>query len=472
MLTPVILCGGSGTRLWPLSRTSFPKQFIDLGDGRTLFKEALQRAKVVSGGMSPYILTNEAYKAYAEANLYEMNQNSTIIVEPCSKNTAPAITAAAIVASQENEDSTLLVMPSDQIIDNISEFKKVIERGLTLAEDGYLVLFGIVPNAPETGFGYIERGEMMGKNNAGYKINKFIEKPKEAIAKQFLKSGRHYWNSGIFMFKAKKFIEEIEKYSPDILAIVNEAVNTSKRSNTVIRLNKNEFSKNEAISIDYAVMEQTENAAVVQMNSPWSDLGSWQALYESSQKDELNNSIEGDVISIDTENCYINSKNRLVATIGLRNLVVIETKDAVLVSTLERTQDVRKIVENLKASGRCEADTNPCVYRPWGNYESLSKGERFQVKRIIVNPGEELSLQKHHHRAEHWIVVEGSAEITVGDKNFFLTENQSTYIPVGVVHQLKNPGKLPLVVIEVQSGSYIGEDDIVRIADKYNRICI
>ena len=467
MLVPVILCGGSGTRLWPLSRSSYPKQFVDLGNGKTLFKETVRRSQIVAKDSIPYVVTSDAHRFYAQANLFECNQQATIIVEPIARNTAPAIAAAANVALEKDPDAVLLIMPSDHAIDDSKAFKIAVEKGARLAEDGYLVTFGIYPSSPETGFGYIKKGKEIGSD--GYVIDQFVEKPQEEIAKKFIDSGEYYWNAGIFMFRADRYIAELREYASGLEKSVEESVKDAVRLGNVVTLNKEAFGQAEAISIDYAVMEHTKNAAVVPLKTTWTDLGSWEAFYESKTKDENKNVLEGDVIAIDTKRCYINSRNRLIATIGLKNLAIIETTDAILVMPLNRTQDVRSIVGKLKENKRSEAEINPLVYRPWGSYEGLTKGNRFQVKRIVVRPGEELSLQKHYHRAEHWIVVEGSAEVILGGRQLFLTENQSTYIPAGEMHQLRNPGKIPLVVIEVQSGTYLGEDDIVRFKDKYNR---
>lgn len=467
MLVPVILCGGSGTRLWPLSRSSYPKQFVDLGNGKTLFKETVRRAQIVAKDAIPYVVTSDAHRFYAQANLFECNQQATIIVEPVPRNTAPAIAAAANVALSKDPDAVLLVMPSDHAMEDTAAFKTAVEKGIKLAEEGYLVTFGIQPTAPETGFGYIKKGKEIDKE--GYVVDQFVEKPKEEVARKFLESGNYYWNAGIFMFRADRYLEELKKYASNLEIAVQNAIKDAVTIGNVFSLDKGAFEQTDAISIDYAVMEHTEKAALVPLNTTWTDLGSWEAFYDSKAKDKSGNVLEGDVITVDTQGCYINSRSRLVATIGLKDLAIVETTDAILISPLDRSQDVRGIVDQLKKEKRPEADINPLVYRPWGSYEALAKGKRFQVKRIIVRPGEELSLQKHYHRAEHWIVVAGSAEVILGNEKLFLTENQSTYIPVGEIHQLKNPGKIPLVVIEVQSGTYLGEDDIVRIVDKYHR---
>ena len=468
MLVPVILCGGSGTRLWPLSRSSYPKQFVDLGQGKTLFKETVRRAQIVAKDAVPYVVTSDAHRFYAQANLFECNQQATIIVEPVPRNTAPAIAAAANVALSKDPDAVLLVMPSDHAMEDTAAFKTAVEKGIKLAEEGYLVTFGIQPTAPETGFGYIKNGKEIDKE--GYVVDQFVEKPKEEVARKFLESGNYYWNAGIFMFRADSYLEELKRYVPGLEITVQKATHAATTIGNVIGLDEIAFQKADAISVDYAVMEHTEKAALVPLNTTWTDLGSWEAFYDSKAKDKSGNVLEGDVITVDTQGCYINSRNRLVATIGLKDLAIVETRDAILVMPLDRAQDVRGIVEKLKKEKRPEAEINPLVYRPWGSYEGLTKGNRFQVKRIVVRPGEELSLQRHYHRAEHWIIVEGAAEIVLGEKRLFLTENQSIYIPAGEAHQMKNPGRIPLIVIEVQSGTYLGEDDIVRLKDKYNRI--
>ena len=467
MLVPVILCGGSGTRLWPLSRSSYPKQFVDLGNGETLFKETVRRAQIVAKDAVPYVVTSDGHRFYAQANLFECNQQATIIVEPVPRNTAPAIAAAANVALSKYPDAVLLVMPSDHAMADTAAFRAAVEKGVKLAEGGYLVTFGIQPTAPETGFGYIKKGKEIDKE--GYVVDQFVEKPKEDVARKFLESGNYYWNAGIFMFRADRYLEELKKHASNLADTVQKAIKSSTTTGNIIRIDKDIFEHTETMSIDYAVMEHTEKAALVPLNTAWRDLGSWESVYDSKVKDKNENVLQGDVIAVDTKGCYIDSRNRLIATIGLKDLAIVETTDAVLVMPLNRTQDVRSIVEQLKKDNRIEAESNPLMYRPWGSFERLTTGNRFQVKRIVVRPGEELSLQKHYHRAEHWVIVEGSAEVVLGERKMFLTENQSTYIPAGEIHQLINPGKIPLVVIEVQSGTYLGEDDIVRIKDRYDR---
>ncbi len=467
MLVPVILCGGSGTRLWPLSRSSYPKQFVNLGKGRTLFKETVKRAvSVASDGVVPYVVTSETQRFYASANLKECSQTAQIIVEPFAKNTAPAIAAAAVSSLKQSKDATVLILPSDHVIRDSEAFRKAVKTGYELAKEGFLVTFGVKPTAPETAYGYIKKGLRI--DNFAFHVEKFVEKPNSQVALDFYQSNEYFWNSGIFIFRADVYLNELSKYAPEILTAVNKSLENASCRDEIITLDSESFALSPEISIDYAVMEKTSRAVVCPLGSSWSDLGSWTAFYEEGDKDNNGNVTEGDICAIDTQGCYLHSK-RLLTTIGISNMAVVETSDAVLVAPLNRSQDVRKLVQELKKKRRQEVETNSLVYRPWGSYESLTKGDRFQVKRIVVSPGEELSLQKHHHRAEHWIIVQGSAEVTQGDRTLFLTENQSTYISVGEIHRLKNPGKIPLVVIEVQSGSYLGEDDIVRLEDKYKR---
>ena len=469
MVIPVILCGGSGTRLWPLSRTSYPKQFVDLGDGKTLFKETVRRAMSLGDGIgASIVVTSDSQRFYAQANLMECGHQAKILIEPVARNTAPAITAAAFCALKDNPEAVLLVMPSDHAIKDVGRFKGDVLKAVGLAKQGYLVTFGIQPNGPDTGFGYIKAGQSI----AGecFNVDRFVEKPSEEKAVQMLSEGGFFWNSGIFVFRSDIFLEEVKALQPEIYDNVLLAIEQGTTHDCVQNLDEAYFQKAPSISIDYAVMEKTQRAAMVPSEIRWSDLGSWASFYQESQKDVDGNAFQGDVVSIDNKGCYINSRSRLVAAVGLRDISIVETRDAVLVAPIDKSQDVRRVVKELKRSNRREADIHPLVYRPWGSYESLTSGDRFQVKRLIVQPGQSLSLQKHYHRAEHWIIVQGSAEIALGEKILFLTENQSTYIPVGVVHRLKNPGRIPLVVIEVQSGSYLGEDDIVRLEDVYQRI--
>ena len=467
MIFPVILCGGSGTRLWPLSRSSYPKQFVNFEDGQSLFKDTVLRVSKIKGAHAPLVLCNENHRFYAKADLLNCNVSAEIIVEPIPRNTAPAIALAAFAALSSDPEAILFVVPSDHSIKNEDKFLAAVSLAEKTAEDDYLVTFGIKPNFPSTGFGYIEAGSEL--SGGAFNIVRFVEKPSKDKAEEFISSGNYLWNSGMFMFKASKFLEELKKFSPDIYTHAEKAWQGRKVSKDFINIDSTVFESCPSDSIDYAVMEKTKFGAMVPLNLEWNDLGSWTAFYDVGEKDSEKNVVKGDVILADTHNSYIHSTGRLISTIGLDNIAVIETKDSVLVSPLSRVQEVKKTVENLKKQGRPEAILHPLVYRPWGSYEGLAKGDRFQVKRIIVEPGEQLSLQLHYHRAEHWIIVQGTAEVQIGDSKELLSENQSTFIPLGTVHRLRNPGKVPLILIEVQSGSYLGEDDIVRLQDDYQR---
>lgn len=468
MIYPVILCGGSGTRLWPLSRSSYPKQFVNFEEGKnSLFKDTLKRVSTIDDAMCPLVVCNVDHRFYAKADIDECKLPAQIIVEPIPRNTAPAITFAAFFALSKNENAVLLVVPSDQLVGNETTFKHAITIANEVALKDFLVTFGIKPRYPATGFGYIESGDPI--TPEAFQIKKFIEKPALEIAGKMCASGNFLWNSGMFIFKAKTYLDELRKFSPNIYDAVETAWKKSHEENNIIQIDESAFSLCPTDSIDYAVMEKTKNGAVVPLDIEWDDLGSWNAFYNIGKKDSSNNVIKGDVIQKDSHNCYLHSTGRLISTIGLNDIAVVETKDSVLVAPLSRVQEVKNTVDELKRTGRSEANLHPLVYRPWGSYESLANGNRFQVKRIIVQPGAQLSLQLHYHRAEHWIIVEGTAEVQIGDKKELLSENESTYIPIGTVHRLRNPGKVPLIVIEVQSGSYLGEDDIVRLKDDYNR---
>ena len=468
MIFPVILCGGSGTRLWPLSRSSYPKQFVQFEKGETLFKNTVMRAKKIKNASSPIVICNEAHRYFARANLSDCRTEGNIIVEPIAKSTAPPIALGALYAKNIDPDSILVVMPSDQVLLEEDTFAQQISKAIELAKEGKLVALGVIPTSPATGFGYIEKGQPI--SQGGFLIKKFLEKPSLSVAEELVKNGSFLWNSGIFIFKASAYLSELEKFEKSMYDGCVSAWNTRKVTNGFITLSKREFDACPTNSIDYAVMERTENGAVIPLPVSWNDLGSWSSCYEYGKKDSKNNVVIGDVLIKDTKNSYLHSTGRLIATIGLENIAVIETKDSIFVSPLSRTQETKEIVQELKKQNRNEVESNPLVYRPWGSYESLALGERFQVKRIIVQPSEQLSLQLHYHRAEHWIVVQGTAEVQIGEKKELLTENQSTFIPVGTVHRLRNPGKVPLVVIEVQSGSYLAEDDIIRLQDDYERL--
>jgi len=470
MILPVIMSGGSGSRLWPLSRALHPKQFLALLDEKTLLQETINRLDAASC-LDPLIICNEEHRFIVAEQLRANGTGSSdIILEPMGKNTAPAITLAALAAIAKDEDPLLLVLAADHVIKDVKAFQNAVVNATAFAEEGKLVTFGIVPTQPETGYGYIKQGSKQEQSGAiGFAVDSFVEKPDLATAQSYLDSGDYLWNSGMFMFKASRYLEELAKFSPEMLAVCTKAYESKSQDLDFTRISAEIFSQCPEDSIDYAVMERTEDAVVVPMNAGWSDVGSFSSLWEVSEKDENGNVSIGDVISHTTTNSYISANNKLVTTVGVDNLVIVETKDALLVANKDKVQDVKAIVNKLKADDRYECKHQREVYRPWGKYDSLDFGDRDQVKRITVKPGAKLSVQMHHHRAEHWIVVSGTAKVTNGDQEILLTENQSTYIPIGVVHALENPGVLPLELIEVQSGSYLGEDDIVRFEDKYGR---
>ncbi len=467
MLVPVILSGGAGTRLWPLSRELYPKQLLPLAGRHTMLQETVLRLSGLESG-APTVVANEAHRFLVAEQLREIGCTPrSIVLEPKGRNTAPAIALAAHAALAADEgDSLLLVLPADHVIRDIAEFHRAIDIASAAARSGALATFGIVPSAPETGYGYIRRGAGEGEL---YRIAEFVEKPSQARAQSYIDSGEYYWNSGMFMFRARRYLEELEKYAPDIASVCRSSFACATRDLDFTRIDAGVFESCRSESIDYAVMEKTEDAVVVPLDAGWSDVGSWSSLHEACAQDARGNTLRGDVIIEDTSGCYIYSESRLVATVGLTDHVVVETKDAVLVAPRDRVQDVKKLVARLKAEQRYEHSLHREVFRPWGSYDSIDTGGRFQVKRLTVRPGGVLSLQMHHHRAEHWVVVSGTARITRGEETFLLEENQSTYIPIGVRHRIENPGRIPLHIIEVQSGSYLGEDDIVRFEDRYGR---
>ncbi len=463
-IVPVILSGGSGTRLWPLSREAYPKQFLPLVGDDTMLQATWKRVASIAGA-APIVVANQEHRFMAAEQLRECKvQPQALILEPVGRNTAPAIAIAALQALASGDDALLLVLPSDHVVRNEAAFHAAVKQAAIAAESGKLVTFGIVPTAPETGYGYIKAATGEGVRA----VDRFVEKPDLATAEQYVASGEYFWNSGMFLFKASRYLKELEALQPAILSACRQALDKAARDNDFIRLDAEAFAASPNDSIDYAVMEKTADAAVVPLDAEWNDVGSWSALWEVSDKDADGNACHGDVIALDCKDSYAYG-NRLIAMVGLQDVVVVETDDAVFVGHKDRVQDVKEIVGQIKRDGRSEAAAHRKVYRPWGAYDSIDNGARFQVKRITVKPGATLSLQMHHHRAEHWIVVSGTAEVTRGDEVILLSENQSTYIPLGVTHRLKNPGKLPLELIEVQSGSYLGEDDIVRFEDSYGR---
>ena len=467
-MIPVILSGGSGTRLWPLSRSQYPKQFLPLVTDNSMLQETLARLEGLTDLDPPIVVCNEEHRFMVAEQLREQDiQAQAILLEPMGRNTAPAVAVAALAA--ESADQLLLVLAADHVITDTDAFHQAVNRAAAAALRGRLVTFGIVPGAAETGYGYIRRGEKRDSDGA-YPVDAFVEKPDRQTASEYVARDDYYWNSGMFVFSAGRYLEELGRYRPDILSACRAAYQGAEVSPDFVRLQRQAFSDCPADSIDYAVMEKTGQAVVVPLDAGWSDVGSWSALWEVAHKDDQGNSLKGDVLSVDCENSYVQSENKLVAAVGLSDMVVVETDDAVMVSPKSRVQEVKQIVEQLKAAGRSESELHRKVYRPWGFYDSIDLGERHQAKRIVVNPGAKLSLQMHHHRAEHWIVVKGTASVTRGEEVLLLSENQSTYIPIGTTHSLENPGVIPLEMVEVQTGSYLGEDDIVRFEDRYGRM--
>ncbi|TCO80989.1 mannose-1-phosphate guanylyltransferase/mannose-6-phosphate isomerase [Plasticicumulans lactativorans] len=467
MIVPVILSGGSGTRLWPLSRDAYPKQFLPLADARTMLQATASRVRGLAAVTPPLVVCNEEHRFMVAEQLREIGvQPTAVILEPVGRNTAPAVAVAALHVLAGGDDPLLLVLPADHVIADVAGFRAAVERAAAAAAAGFLITFGIVPTAAETGYGYIKAGAAAGEGVS--RVERFVEKPDVATASAYVASGSYLWNSGMFLFRASRYLEELQRFNPAIVEACRAALASARADVDFLRLERAAFTACPSDSIDYAVMERTQTAAVTPLAVGWNDVGAWSALWDVGSRDEAGNVFCGDVYALDTRNTYVRA-DRLVATVGLDDAVIVETPDAVLVARRDRVQDVKKIVERLKAEGRGEWHHHRKVYRPWGAYDSIDNADRFQVKRISVKPGGALSLQMHHHRAEHWIVVKGTARITRGDETFLLTENQSTYIPLGITHRLENPGKIPLELIEVQSGAYLGEDDIVRFDDVYGR---
>ncbi|WP_448673756.1 mannose-1-phosphate guanylyltransferase/mannose-6-phosphate isomerase [Pseudoxanthomonas mexicana] len=463
-LQPVLLSGGSGTRLWPLSREAYPKQFLPLAGDDTMVQATWRRVEALAD-LAPIVVANEEHRFLVAEQLRQVGAPvPAILLEPVGRNTAPAIAAAALQAMAGGADPLLLVLPSDHVVRDAAGFQRAVREALSAAEAGALVTFGIVPDAPETGFGYIQAEAGDGLRQ----VLRFVEKPDAATARSYLDAGGYYWNSGMFLFRASRYLEELARFRPDIVDAVRAAHAGARHDGDFVRLDKDAFGACPSDSIDYAVMEKTADAMVLPVDIGWNDVGSWSALWDVAERDADGNAHHGDVIAVDSRNSYAYAQ-RLVALVGVDDIVVVETDDAVLVARKDKVQEVKQVVARLKQEQRSQAVLHREVHRPWGSYDSVDNGGRHQVKRIKVKPGAALSLQMHHHRAEHWIVVSGTAKVTRGDETLLLSENESTYIPLGVKHRLENPGKVPLELIEVQSGSYLGEDDIVRFEDVYGR---
>lgn len=468
MIHPVLLCGGVGSRLWPVSRGLFPKQYINLVDpDESMLQQTITRLTGLQLA-APIIVCNEEHRFLVAEQLRQLGiEDATILLEPVGRNTAPAVALAAYAAQLSDDDATLLILPADHVIDDQQKFQSVVSQAVRVAEQDKLVTFGIVPTGPETGYGYIERGDSLG--DRAFAVSRFVEKPDAETAQAYIDAGNYDWNSGMFVFKANAYLAELTNCATEMAAATKRAFDNRGGDLDFMRINADDFAACPSDSIDYAVMEKTNSAVVIPLDAGWNDVGAWNSLWEVSEQDDSANVCRGDVITHNVSNSYVRSDQRLVAVVGLNDIVVVETADAILVADKNQVQDVKHIVNQLKADGRDETNAHTQVYRPWGSYESIANDQRFQVKRIIVTPGQTLSLQMHHHRAEHWIVVSGSALVECDGKEFLLSEDQSTYIPLGHKHRLSNPGVIPLELIEVQSGSYLGEDDIVRFEDVYGR---
>ena len=472
-IVPIILLGGAGTRLWPVSREKYPKQFLKLIGEKSLLQETLLRLEGIEDLLPSIVICNESHRFVVAQQMAELDYDlNDIILEPVGRNTAPAITVGALRALQKHGDVLLLILPADHVIKNTARFQRAVEVASSLSEKKKLVTFGVKPNKPETGYGYLRFDAPENRSLNGitsFNVKEFVEKPNKETAGQYLQSGHYYWNSGMFLFKASFYLHELELVQAEIIRRCKKALDNCEHDLDFIRLDRESFSENPNTSIDYALMEKSKNVVMVPLDAHWSDIGSWDALWELKEKEKNNNVIDGDVLIHDSYNCLVRAENKLVSLVGVDNLVVIDTKDVILVAEKDKVQDVKIIVERLRREGRKEAKYHQEVFRPWGKYDCIDCGDRFQVKRITIKPGEGTSLQQHKHRAEHWIIVRGVAEITRDDDTFLCSENQSIYIPQGVAHSISNPGKIPMEMIEVQTGSYLGEDDIVRLKDRYKR---
>ncbi|MCH2491328.1 MAG: mannose-1-phosphate guanylyltransferase/mannose-6-phosphate isomerase [Gammaproteobacteria bacterium] len=467
-LIPVLLCGGSGTRLWPLSRTHYPKQFIPLVGETSLLAQTLERVSGVSSGAAPLVVCNENHRFMTAAVLEQCQQTaSAILLEPEGRNTAPAIAVAALEALAIGDDPVLLVLAADHVITDVAAFERSVLLAESAAMRDQLVTFGITPSRPETGYGYIRAGEMVG--DGIFEVASFVEKPSLETATDYVESGEYYWNSGMFLFRARRYLDELEAVRPNMLVAARAAHAKAVRDGVFVHLDGEAFGNCPNESVDYAVMEEAKQTAMVTLNAGWSDIGSWSALHEATALDEQGNAVRGDVMLMDTENSYVYADQGLVTTVGIKGLVVVSTPDALLVASRDRVQDVRKLVQRLSDEERTEQAHHTKVYRPWGHYEAIDQGDGYQVKRLVVDAGKRISLQRHQHRSEHWVVVRGSARVTLETTTFDLATNESTYIAAGAIHRLENAGFQPLEVIEVQTGTYLGEDDIERFEDDFNR---
>ena len=471
MIVPVILCGGSGTRLWPLSRELYPKQFAQVFGEKTLFQLTLERLANLPQISAPIIVTNNEHRFLVAEQLRQLAiEPHAIILEPVGRNTAPAVALAAFYTEQTlGGEHSLLVLPADHLIADTARFQQAVNTLYPYTKKQHLATFGITPTEANTGYGYVQSGEAIDPSQAIYHVKQFVEKPSQAVAQRYIDEGNFAWNSGMFLFRADTYLNELEKFEPAIHEYTQTALANHQQDLNFIQINQQAFEQCPAQSIDYGVMEKTQAAITLSLQAGWSDVGAWSAILEATPGDANNNSLVGDVVTYDCESCYIRAESRLVTGVGLQDMIVVESKDAVLIVPRSRTQEVKQIVDQLREQDREEVKSHQEVFRPWGAYESIAQGHRYQTKRILVHPGESLSLQLHHHRAEHWIVVKGRAHVVCGDKSFFLDENESTYIPIGSKHRLSNPGKIDLELIEVQSGAYLGEDDIVRFEDQYGR---